>query len=266
MRPLVAAQGDSWFDFPGADVLSLLEARHGFDVVSCAHRGDTLEAMAYDSEQGTKLARMFRSIKAAGARPDAVLVSAGGNDVAGDELSVLLNPRGADLPIINLDVLRGVMERLEVSYRSLLFGITGLCRHWFGRERDVPIVLHGYGYPIPDGRGFLGGASILPGPWLRPSFVRKGHMRPDTGDPLAWLEELERCSEHMRGLIDAFALMLLRVQSTPGLEHVRSLDLRPALATVPGRHRGLWADELHPTPTGFELVAAMFAQAVEAYR
>jgi hypothetical protein len=35
-------------------------------------------------------------------------------------------------------------------------------------------VLHGYDYPVPDGRGVLGGGGALPGPWLDPAFRAKG--------------------------------------------------------------------------------------------
>jgi hypothetical protein len=245
---LIAAQGDSWFDYPGADVLSMLELRKGVEVASCAHRGDTLEAMAYAPDHGRKLARLFEGIKRQRRRPDAVLLSAGGNDVAGDELALLLNHAAAALPTVSPEVLAGVMLRLEVAFRTLCFGVTGLCRHFYGAE--VPIILHGYGYAVPDGRGFMGGGGILPGPWLRPSLHRKGHL------------ELERGFEIMQGLIDHFALMLCRVTSTPGLEHVRAIDLRPTLAAVPGRHQTLWADELHPSERGFGLVAEVFYRAV----
>jgi len=41
-------------------------------------------------------------------------------------------------------------------------------------KRPIPVVVHGYDYPVPDGRGFLGGFGFLPGPWLQPGFHRKG--------------------------------------------------------------------------------------------
>lgn len=234
----IAAQGDSWFDYPGADVLSVLEERHGYRVASCAHRGETLESMAYDPAQGRKLARLFGDDM-----PDAVLISGGGNDIAGDELAVILNHASSGLTAINEPVLEGVMTRLACAFRSLCFGVSGLSRVTYGRE--IPIVLHGYGYPIPDGRGYMGGASVLPGPWLRPSLVSKGHGAIEDGTRI------------MRTLIDAFAEMLRAVASSPGLEHVHVLDLRSTLVAS-GQYRNLWADELHPTPAGFTTVAEAF--------
>src|SRR6185295_11219041 len=44
---LLVAEGDSWFDYPLHDVLSMLEDEHGFDVESVARKGDTVEDMAY---------------------------------------------------------------------------------------------------------------------------------------------------------------------------------------------------------------------------
>ncbi|MGH8603171.1 MAG: hypothetical protein ACREXR_10480, partial [Gammaproteobacteria bacterium] len=45
---VLVAEGDSWFDYPWNDVLSLLEDYHGYDVSSVAHRGDRVEHMAYN--------------------------------------------------------------------------------------------------------------------------------------------------------------------------------------------------------------------------
>src|SRR5688572_3559393 len=44
---ILVAEGDSWFDYPFNDVLSMLEDEHGFDIESVSHKGDTVEDMAY---------------------------------------------------------------------------------------------------------------------------------------------------------------------------------------------------------------------------
>jgi hypothetical protein len=46
-RGQLIAEGDSWFDYPWFEVLGFLEDRHHYDVRAVAHRGDTVEAMAY---------------------------------------------------------------------------------------------------------------------------------------------------------------------------------------------------------------------------
>ena len=48
----------------------------------------------------------------------------------------------------------------------MLSAVTAACQDLLGAP--VPILLHGYDYPVPDGRGFLGGWGPLPGPWLEP--------------------------------------------------------------------------------------------------
>ena len=53
---LLIAEGDSWFDYPFYDVLERLEDKFNFVVESVAHKGDTVESMAYDASQVSKLA------------------------------------------------------------------------------------------------------------------------------------------------------------------------------------------------------------------
>src|SRR5688572_16647181 len=60
---LVVAEGDSWFDYPFFDVLERLEDRFDYRVESVAHKGDTVEEMAYDTTQLAKLARLFEKVK-----------------------------------------------------------------------------------------------------------------------------------------------------------------------------------------------------------
>jgi hypothetical protein len=87
---LVAA-GDSWFDYPFNDVLKLLEDNYGYNVESAAHRGEPIETMAYQGGQLDKFARCLEKISAQGAIPKAVLLSGGGDDIAGREFGMLLN-------------------------------------------------------------------------------------------------------------------------------------------------------------------------------
>jgi hypothetical protein len=246
----LAAQGDSWFDYPFFDVLERLEKVHGFDVESVAHRGETLEGMAYGLGQGQKLARLFdwRASRGSGA-PAAILLSGGGNDIAGDELAVLLNHRHSGLPPINEAMVDGLIEgRLRRALFTLVSGVTALCRVHF--RHTPPVFLHGYGYAIPDGRGFWGGDGLLPGPWLLPSLRKKGHIDPAQNALV------------VRSLIDRFNAMVQSIPSMPGMGHVRVLDFRPVL--VASNHCEIWNDELHPTQKGFGLVAGLYAQALGA--
>ena len=88
---LLVAEGDSWFDHPLNDVLSVLEDEHGFDLEAVAHKGDTVEHMAYGADQFDGFIRLLEKILKRGDVPDAILLSGGGNDIAGGEFTILIN-------------------------------------------------------------------------------------------------------------------------------------------------------------------------------
>lgn len=248
---LLIAEGDSWFDYPFHDVLSILEDDHGYDVESVAHKGDTVEDMAYSGGQFEEFARRLEKVLRDGRVPDAVLISGGGNDIAGDEFTLLLNHAASGLPAINDDVVHGVIEvRLRNAYVFMIGGLTQIAEHYL--KRPIPIVTHGYDYPIPDGRGFLGGFGPFPGPWLQPGFRQKGY-----GD-------LDKNIKVIKGLIDVFNNTLDSISNIPQFKHVHHLDLRGTLAAGT-TYKKDWANELHPTERGFGAVTAKFAALVASF-
>lgn len=251
---LLVAEGDSWFDYPLFNVLDQLQDRHGFRVESVAHRGDTVESMAYDTPQLARVARLFERLAAERVPPRAILLSAGGNDVAGSELRTLLNHAASGLPPLNEKIVAGVIdERLRFALASVIATLTEMARDHF--RRTVPVLVHGYDYPIPDGRGWMGGAWFLPGPWLQPSFHGKGHV------------DLARNAAVMRDLMDRFNAQLASLPSFPGLAHVSYLDLRGTLTASleRGAWKQSWGNELHPTKDGFAAVARLFNDRLQAF-
>ncbi len=246
-RGVLVAEGDSWFDYPFHDVLKELDDSFGWEVETVAHKGDTVESMAYDGGQLEDFVRAIERIVRRGQTPHAILVSGGGNDVAGDWFGMLLNHRSSPVYGLNPRIVEGVLEtRVHVAYTTILSAVTAACEQLLGTR--VPILLHGYDYPVPDGRGFLGGWGWLPGPWLAPGFLQKGY------DDLA-----ERVAI-MRDLIDRLYVMLGSVVSTPAFSHVRLVNLRDALSVdlQNDRYKEWWGNELHPTHEGFTAVARRF--------
>jgi lysophospholipase L1-like esterase len=242
---ILLAEGDSWFSYPLTDVLDALEDLYRWDVVSVAHAGDRVEDMAYDDGQFSKLERALRKLRDDRKEPKAILLSGGGNDIAGDEFAMLLNHKRSGLSPLNAKVVAGLLEdRLTQAIVSLAFGITHLCEQLY--QHPIPIVLHGYDRPVPDGRGFLGGWSFLPGPWLEPGFRRKGFA------------DLGETTTLMAALIKSFNDQLAKIPGVKGLAHVRVVDLQGTLSNELKRDRYQkdWANELHPTDSGFEAVAA----------
>lgn len=248
-RGTLVAEGDSWFDYPFTDVLKCLEDLHGYDVDSVAHRGDRVEDMAYSDGQLDDFVRTIeRNLRRGIDPPKAILLSGGGNDIAGDEFAMLLNHWRSPRKGLSESILRGVIdERLRDSYLTILATVTEVCRARLGAK--IPILVHGYDYAVPDGRGFWGGWGPLPGPWLEPGFEMKA------------VPGFERQST-VNALIDRFNTMLDGVVRTNGLEHVRYVDLRGDLPNGAG-YRQWWANELHPTERGYAKVAGRFAAVLE---
>jgi len=247
---VVVAEGDSWFDFPWHDVLRMLEDDHGYDVESVSHRGDRVEDMAYAGGQLEELCRVLERLLRRGEAPRAILLSAGGNDLAGSEFAMLLEHARSPRPGLNEDVVCGILEqRVRNAYVTLIESVTRVARARTGAV--IPIVVHGYARPVPDGRGFLGGWGPLPGPWLQPGFRQKGY------------DDLAVATRIVGDLIDRFDTTLRAVAALPGFGHVRCLDLRSELSNG-ADYKRWWSDELHPTERGFRAVAARFAAAIEA--
>ena len=245
---VLIAEGDSWFDYPFNDVLSLLEDDFGYEVESVAHYGHTVEDMAYSGEQFRDFTAKLEKLLRNGRVPDAILLSGGGNDIAGDQFGVLLNHAASGLPPLNDDVVRGVIDvRARNAYAFMIAGLTEVARRYLGRP--IRIIVHGYDYAIPDGRGVLGGWGFLPGPWLQPGFHSKGHG------------SLQSNQATVARLIDRFNEMLRQLTGDTAFSHVTYVNLRNTL-TSGSTYKRDWANELHPSPRGFKAVAARIAAAI----
>ena len=140
---VLIAEGDSWFDYPFHDVLQILEDDYLYDVESVAHKGDCIEDMAHSGGQFEDFARRLEKLLRANKVPKAILLSGGGNDIAGDEFAILLNHAPASFPSLYEDLLRGVIDvRLKNAYARISSGLTAIAESYLGEP--IPIVTHGY--------------------------------------------------------------------------------------------------------------------------
>ncbi len=244
-RGVLVAEGDSWFDYPWYDVLGFLEDHHHYDVRSVAHWGDTVEAMAYSGGQLADFSRALEKLIRQRQVPRAILLSGGGNDIAGPEFQMLLNHKRSPKPGLNQQVVSGIIdERVRFAYVTIISAITQICEGRAGRR--IPILVHGYDYPVPDGRGYLGGLSVLPGPWLEPGFRMKDYTSLD--ERKRWAHEL----------IEHFNNMLETLPDESGYSHVRYVNLLGTLSDD-ADYRDWWDNELHPTEMGFKAVTDKIA-------
>ena len=106
-----------------------------------------------------------------------------------------------------------------------------------------PVIGHCYDYAIPNGL-----APICAGPWLQPSIEFSGY---DLAQGLAIVSSM----------IDRFTAMLQGLAAAPKNNFIL-VDTRQTLARVSGAQNG-WANELHPYPAGFILLAKKWLAALQ---
>ena len=247
----LVALGDSWFAYPGHNVLTKLYDEHGYNFESAANNGARVESIAYGDGQFDDFSRSLDKLKSAGHMPKAVLVSAGGDDIAGGEFGMLLNSARSPIHGWNDDVLTGVIhDRIGAAYGQLLDMVNFFCEQQLGKR--LPVLVHGYDYAVPDGRGFLWGWP-WPGPWLRPGFDEKGFT------------VLSANVDLLQVLIDRFNAMLTAFAAAHS-DQVHYVNLRNTLSHVltNDAYKDWWANELHPTGDGFSAVANKFAAVLDA--
>jgi hypothetical protein len=239
----VLFEGDSWFNYPADDIPFILEVDYGYHVETVAKRGDTLKSIAFDPSQISDFIKKLTRMKAAGQAPKGVLLSAGGNDVAGREFGGFLNHVNSGNPILNDAVFATFLdERMRPAYISWLTSINEICKQVLGNK--VPIIIHGYDFAVPDGRGYNLGVTIS-GPWMKPGFEANG-----------WTDR-QANKKVVQTMITGVNDVLAGLHLIAGLDNIRHLDLRGSLPNG-ADYKKWWANELHPTDEGFAIVAAKF--------
>ena len=251
---LLVAMGDSWFDLEkgqpyididlGHHVLDHLEDLQ-YDVKSVADHGDLIESMTYKRKgQFDKLAETLHNLNKDEKVPRAVLLSGGGNDLV-KSLKVMLNYRDSGLPVLNEDVVKGVVDvRLSAIFTSLFSWIHQLNLKIYD-GKGIPILIHGYAHPVPDGRG----APLGIGPWLLKKFTAKGHY------------DLQENTNRIKDVIERFNTMLETLcNSAPFNSFVHYVDVRECLSNeiADDHYTKDWSDELHPRDDAFKRIALKF--------
>jgi lysophospholipase L1-like esterase len=186
-------------------------------------------------------------------QPDikAILVGGGANDlVAGlpGPLYMMLKPPGAGDDPLDEAAVAGIIDGTLASYYDAII-------RTLTANTDVPILIHGYDHPVPDGRGdtLLIATS---GPWLLPLFELRGY------DLLHNAAHLALARDVMRRLYDRINATIKKIAAAyPNRAY--HVDLTGTLAQNfgdPDQYRQLWSDELHPNEQGFDLLAAPIAK------
>ncbi len=244
-EPLVMlAHGDSWFDYPlsgnslslhSTDIIAQLKSQGTTNpmILTVSHFGDaTSEEMSLPKQQRMMDALQDPSNWMASGKPDAILFSGGGDDVAGNQFCISLDYAAPGAAGLNSTRYQGVLDLIQASYLDL----------FAFRDRyapGVPVFGHCYDFPIPNG--------VHPhcaGPWLQPSLQYCG-----------W--NLAQGTTIVRQALLAFKTMLVGLENDPKNNFVL-VDTQGLLSASD------WANELHPFPNGFEALAAKFVNVLRS--
>ena len=267
-KQVLVAEGDSWFNLPEfgplkrTDVIDELE-KLNYDVKHVANPGDTIETMA-GKDQFYDFAKKLLQLNDP---PHAILLSGGGNDIP-DNLKGMLN--GNNSNPLNKKEVKKVIDGLYRAYWTLLKKINHLCAALFDQKNKIPVLIHGYAYPVPDGREFFYlqdvdlvlfdvTGLVRHGPWLQPKFEKRGYTC------------LKKNTKTMQKLINCFNCMLQRLDPNKNsFSHiyVQHVDVRKCLKNdlQNNSYRDHWADEFHPSKEGFKLIAKKFDKVIRGLK
>jgi len=250
-RTLVA-EGDSWFDYPiKGDLLDALRKRHGYRIYQVSKAGARLEDMVYGVERnwwGPERPQIFQTLDLINQhQPEVVLISGGGNDIAGTELPAFLNRKARGVPALREamvdDLIFHVFQR---AYTVFIKAVRNLAEQ---KNFKVTIVGHDYDFPVPDGRGYSV-TNLIPGfaytgPWLKPAFDQKGYS-----------------IEEGREIVAIILRKFSQLQRTLAAENPDFLTARFQGSLNPTSHQD-WDNEMHPTWSGFVRLAAKMNAAIQ---
>jgi hypothetical protein len=231
----ILAEGDSWFDYPlppSYGVIWELQKLLGYPIANMAHAGEEVRQILSLPSRKEIIAKLQNQA----VRFDALLLSGGGDDLVGDQLSIYLKmgPAVAGESMLNDAAVSAVLSLLEAEFREIVE-----IRNKY--SEGTALFVNCYDYPLVDGRGVC-----FQGPWLKPAldyaFDPAGAAKPDQSQEEQTVKEL---------LAD-FAAMLRKIAGDS-----QDFIVVPTQGTL-DHSTADWANELHPTPSGFAKIARKF--------
>ena len=221
-RPVIIAEGDSWFLYPFLvkDILDYVMEH--FPVRSLAAGGDELQ----NYKRSGQLLRKIPKI-----RPSYVLISGGGNDVVGEEIQYLLHKNiPPDQPAKDYlnDKFQEALDELEALY---LYFFEEIAKFDYVKQ----IFVHGYDFILASDD-----EEILKKGWVNRYMKEKG------------INSLEDRQNVINYIINAFNKVLERICTPNPL--VTYINARNQVES--------WYDEIHPDDHSFGKVSRLFINAI----
>jgi hypothetical protein len=239
---MILAHGDSWFNYPlngnrwpspDTDIIAHLRKMGSPrpTILNISHYGD-----ATTDEMG--LAKQERLIDVLSnpknwltGKPDAILFSGGGNDIAGDPFCIYLNYKDSHQPGLDPERFEGRLASMRSSYLDLF-----LFRDRYAPA--VPIFGHCYDYAQP-----MEPHPPCTGPWMLPS-LKFTEWNPEEGAKI------------VADALDRFKKMVDKLEAS-GAYNFTVVQTHNTLVTTD------WANELHPHPPGFKKLAQRFLEKLQ---
>lgn len=227
-KPVLVAEGDSWFLYPFLvkDILDYVMEE--FPVLSIASAGDELENYREDGH-------LLKSV--AKHRPKYVLISGGGNDIIGPEIEHLLRdgvPAGRSAE-------EYLNEKAEANQAKLKELYEFFVRELKNFESVKQVFLHGYDYIRIDHE-----EKVVKKGWVNKYMLAKG------------IAEAEDRDKIIRLLLDTFNENLRKLAEDDPF--VTYLDLRGKV------NKGQWYDEIHPNDEGYGTVGGIFIDRINEFQ
>ena len=250
-RPRLFAIGDSWlcdrsgYGDTGNSLMNSLSAQYDIDASAGCGLGRSLADMAHPGTLSKTMQALAQS-KAVG-----IIMGGGGNDVIGSLFDVkkkplyrLLVPGAASGKELREDEVRAFIDgELLGYYTTILKEIRKV-------NASIPVFIHAYDYPVPDGRPFQGSCAVG---WLKPAFCEVKISQPSATEVMERL--IARLNDMVKGL-----------SNTAGSEvhHLRLGGTLKKQTDYADDYRKYWKDELHATIAGFDALAAVAAMGIKA--
>lgn len=241
--PSILAIGDSWFWYPNNNILESI-SNHPLMLPSYKN----IQAVGYN---GALLQQYVGAGKYAPfveeyLKPanrgffNIFMISGAGNDAVDYHLALRSNCSNIPDPkdCIDPDGIDNLLRIIVTAMGGLIHEIRWAYKDLPAQPR--PIFINGYDYPVPDGRGFTLAGIQFNGPWLKPA-LDQSKVNPDLIYRIAVIKEL-----------------IVRLNTT--LASFNDWENDVVFVSSPGTlrtddgYQEDWANELHPTPSGFNKI------------
>ncbi|MBS0505766.1 MAG: hypothetical protein JSR53_00125 [Proteobacteria bacterium] len=244
----ILLEGDSWFSIPDiANIPIQLDSLLDLSILCLADPGDTLEEIS-EGAQFKNLENLIKDNRY-GQKWDALMFSAGGNDVIGPEIKGLLRKSEVIESVDPNDHLdpKAVKETFR-QIRKRFIALKRL-RDKSKINSDTPIFIHTYSYLTPRNIAHKAFVWNVAGPWIFPYMTAMG------------ITDCAAQSNIVAFLLDKFWTTLQGIAEEPD-SNFFVIDTRKSLTPVACVDRNTsfeyWRDEIHPTSRGFSVITKAF--------